>query len=450
MKINLIVILLLAGSILSAQNALDFDGIDDDVTSAFGGPFGTADRTVECWIKTSNSIQTQQVIIDYGAMSPLGSRFTLNMINFGLLRIEVGGNGFNSTQSIADGKWHHVAVTYDDGAATKFRMYIDGQLETTQNTTVPVNTLSTGLFLGRRNDGVNFFDGAIDEVRVWNVVRTQTEIDSFKNQEFCVPPPGLTIYYQFNQGVAGGNNSGVTSLQNALGGNHGTLNNFALTGTTSNWVSGVSLSGSIMTSDTLDACDSLRSPSGKYLWTSSGVYYDTLQSSTGCDSIIMTNLTINVVDTTVMSNGVSLGAAMVGASYQWLDCDNNYAVVPGATSQNFAPTSAGNYAVQIDYQGCIDTSACFFAAPMALDENLPALWRVYPRPVNTGAVLSIEAISEGKLSYRLYNMSGKVVSSGKIRKQGAKFSLTMDIDPGIYMLQLIGDDGSYVYRIPVR
>ena len=102
--------------LLSAQNGLDFDGTNDYVSATAGGPIGSTNRTVECWVKTSSSISTQQVIFDWGQMSPNGSRFTLNMINFGKVRIEVGGNGFNSTASIADGNWHHIAVTYDNSA----------------------------------------------------------------------------------------------------------------------------------------------------------------------------------------------------------------------------------------------------------------------------------------------------------------------------------------------
>ena len=73
-------IIVLIGFVLIAFHAksqgLSFDGINDYLISAQKGPSGTSDRTVECWIKTNNSISTQQVLIDWGAMSPNGSRFT--------------------------------------------------------------------------------------------------------------------------------------------------------------------------------------------------------------------------------------------------------------------------------------------------------------------------------------------------------------------------------------
>ena len=48
----------------------------------------------------------------------------------------------------------------------------------------------------------------------------------------------------------------------------------------------------------------------------------------------------------------------VGTEYQWLDCDNNYTPIPGATSQSYTATEFGNYAVEVSIGFCIDTSNC--------------------------------------------------------------------------------------------
>ena len=62
--------------------------------------------------------------------------------------------------------------------------------------------------------------------------------------------------------------------------------------------------------------------------------------------------------------GVELTAQQNGATYQWLDCESNYAPVPGATFQNYGADSTGFYAVQITYADCfgtqIDTSSCHY------------------------------------------------------------------------------------------
>ncbi len=434
-------------------------------------------------------------------MSPLGSRFTLNLINFGKLRIEVGGNGFNSTQSIADGNWHHVAVSYDNSATTKFKMYIDGQLETTQNTTVSVNTTSSSIHLGRRNDAVNYFDGVIDELRLWNTVRTATEINATMNSEFCALPPNLVVYYKFNQGVAGGNNAGITILQNSGGSNNGTLNNFALSGSSSNWVVGKTLnSGSgVPGNDTIMACDSLISPSGKYTWftngdytdtitsllgcdsivhinltvnssstgqltasgcnsytspsgnftwTSSGTYTDKLTNSQGCDSILTVTLTINTVDINVLQNGITLTSWATGVNYQWLDCNNGYAPIAGATGQTFVPTADGSYAVELDDNGCVDTSACYTVTGVGLEERALYGIQVYPNPTSGTIKILHEALPESG-QFKIFDLTGRMVLAGELNQTSGEETIKVELPKGVYSLQISIDEYLYLQKLIV-
>ncbi|TAG01231.1 MAG: choice-of-anchor D domain-containing protein, partial [Cytophagia bacterium] len=58
------------------------------------------------------------------------------------------------------------------------------------------------------------------------------------NTELAGTETGLVSYYKFNQGTAGGTNTGLNTLIDVVGCNNGTLTNFALTGTSSNWVAG--------------------------------------------------------------------------------------------------------------------------------------------------------------------------------------------------------------------
>ena len=62
------------------------------------------------------------------------------------------------------------------------------------------------------------------------------------NTELAGNEPGLVAYYNFNQGVAGGINTSVTSLTDKVTSiNDGTLFNFTLSGTSGNWVNGAPL-----------------------------------------------------------------------------------------------------------------------------------------------------------------------------------------------------------------
>lgn len=491
-----IIILLLAVSHVLAQNALDLDGTNDYISSSNPGPTGTSDRTVEAWIKTSTSISTQKVLIDWGTFAT-GQRFTLNIIDFGKLRIEVSGSGFNSTSSIADGLWHHVAVTYDHSATTKFNMYIDGVLHLSQNIVTSVNTGSTnGIIIGRRVDGVNYYDGTIDEVRIWNVVRTANEISNNMNKELCSAEPGLVAYYNFNQGIAGMSNTGVTTLNNLIGSNNGTLNNFGLSGSSSNWVAGKSLtSGMTLVSSSEFACDSLVSPSGNHVWYStaqvfdtlsrangcdsvlsvdltvgntteqslavdvcdfyeapsgkivwltSGIYSDTLLNPNGCDTVLTIDLSIINLDTTVTQLASMLTSNESNATYQWMDCSDSSLLV-GDTNQNFQPAANGNYAVIISNGICMDTSACINMSNVGIesDETMKEI-SVFPNPT-TGLLNVNMSMVIQRASVIVRSVSGEMVQQIQVEGENDFFQLNQR--PGLYLVEIHTSDKVYFRKI---
>ncbi len=130
-------------------------------------------------------------------------------------------------------------------------------------------------------------------------------------------------------------------------------------------------------------CDSYTSPSGNYTWTSTGVYNDTLISQYGCDSIITINLIIDTVNISVTQDTSSLTADVSGAVYQWLDCDNNYAIMQGETNQVFYPSADGNYAVEITQNGCTDTSDCYLITLVNVETLANKIVAVYPNPAHS-------------------------------------------------------------------
>ncbi|MDP3930162.1 MAG: LamG-like jellyroll fold domain-containing protein, partial [Bacteroidota bacterium] len=83
----------------------------------------------------------------------------------------------------------------------------------------------------------NSFQGSLDELRIWNVVRTASQIsDNFKDT-ISRNTSGLVDYYNFDQGIGNGNNTGLNTLIDIAGTNNGgTLSNMALNGSSSNWV----------------------------------------------------------------------------------------------------------------------------------------------------------------------------------------------------------------------
>jgi hypothetical protein len=226
-----------------AHNGLAFDGTNDFVAvSGYAGIGGTNARTVEAWVKTSST--NAQVIARWGATS--GEAWAV-LINGGKLQVTANGKSKTGTADIADGNWHHIAVSFtDDGTPniTDAVLYVDGALDA-QSAAVSgsfnTNILSSTILIGKNADDTQFFNGTLDELRIWSVARTQLEIQEKLRCELVGDETGLEAYYNFNQGTAQGGNTGVTTLNDATANaRNGDLNNFDLSNgnATSNFVAG--------------------------------------------------------------------------------------------------------------------------------------------------------------------------------------------------------------------
>lgn len=275
---------------IGQQNAFNFDGSNDAASGSFSNaPSGSSARTVEAWIKTTaNSDGNQKVIVDWGSMTT-GTRFTFNLLWSNSIRMELGGTGISGTTPVNDGQWHHVAATYDPNNSPSLKMYIDGNLETSGNFTLPVNTASnTSLYIGKRNDNTGYFDGDIDEVRVWNVARTQAEIQADMLSEYCTAPTNLIAYYNFNQGIANGSNSGInTIIDFSSNGNTLSMSGASMNGTTSNYTTGINTPFQMSASFTTDyTCGSYYWAAANQTVLSIGNFNTTVTATTGCDSIL--------------------------------------------------------------------------------------------------------------------------------------------------------------------
>ena len=190
------------------------------------------------------------------------------------------------------------------------------------------------------------------------------------------------------------------------------------------------------------SCQFYITPSGNALYTESGIYEDNIPNAEGCgDSIITINLTIIPVETAVSWEPPQLIAAANSADYQWVDCENNYAAIPGQTQQVFVPAENGSYAVIISQNGCIDTSACtqiILSNISDLQESLPLL--LFPNPVLETEPLHLHIDHKyRRLQLTLYNALGQMIKeetfSGK-----QEITLKHGLSRGVYYLYCETDD----------
>ncbi len=233
------------GQVQAQNTALDFDGSNDYI--GLGNPTAlnfTNNRnfTIEAWIKPSTVAPVLQSIISK-LTDESDKQYSLSVNASGIIQFyyEFNANEFNifsPANTIVAGTWQHVSVTVDN--SLNCRIYVDGvevASGTAPNQTSSVtNPVEIGRWGGVYNN--SYFGGDIDEVRIWNVARSATDIANNRNTELIGNEAGLVAYYDFQEGVADANNTGITApeIQDQAGTNHGTMNGFTKNGTTSNWV----------------------------------------------------------------------------------------------------------------------------------------------------------------------------------------------------------------------
>jgi Concanavalin A-like lectin/glucanases superfamily/Secretion system C-terminal sorting domain len=213
-------VLILFYTTISAQvigQALLFDGIDNYVS--FGNPIvfdvDTA-VTYEAWIRpdtTSGFIFNKWVNFQEDKqMTYSGDKVTFYMHNV------FSGVSLVSASSVPLHQYTHVAATYDGSTA---KLYINGVLDTSKSVSSPVSN-SNGIFYLAHNpdrfDVISPFKGIIDEFRIWNIARTESEIQSTMNQELNGNEPGLVGYWKFDEG------QGLTTADATSNGDDGTIN----------------------------------------------------------------------------------------------------------------------------------------------------------------------------------------------------------------------------------
>ncbi|MFT6243846.1 MAG: hypothetical protein ACJA0U_000174 [Salibacteraceae bacterium] len=156
---------------------------------------------------------------------------------------------------------------------------------------------------------------------------------------------------------------------------------------------------------------------------------DLLTGGNSGDFYYFENISGCSVNTSVTQTGNTLTADQAGAiEYYWVDCDDNFNIIPGETNQSFTPTVNGNYACEVTLVGCADYTECIAITTIGLDEVYKTHVNVYPNP----ATDQITIDSEDEISSILiFDLSGVLIQS----ETTASFSIE-GLDSGIYMLNV--------------
>ncbi len=187
-------------------DALSFDGTDDYVTFGDAQALKLGTFTLECWFKRETGGSTAGTGVGGVTAIPLiakgrgqsdGSNVDCNYF-FGIdgtsgvlvADFEDMATGLNHPVSgntvIPIGEWQHGVVTFD---GTTWRLYLNGRLEAEQTSDgqVPrsdsIQHASLGTAMNSTGTPEGYFAGTLDEVRIWNYARSQTQIQTAMNSE---------------------------------------------------------------------------------------------------------------------------------------------------------------------------------------------------------------------------------------------------------------------------
>ncbi|MEI2758091.1 MAG: LamG-like jellyroll fold domain-containing protein [Bacteroidia bacterium] len=450
-KLYAFVILILANAFISSvsaqsQNALDFDGLDDQVVSVNASSLiaNSSQISLSFWVYPRNPVPgfpdfdglagfrdntvADFYILQYSSTA-VEARFRNSAgINFDIL-----------SQGLQLNTWQQYALTYD---GSFLRLFRNGLITDSVSASGVISSTATSFYLGNLVfSGTNFLlDGQMDEVALWNRALTPQEVLCIYKNKVNTTSTGLQLYYDMNTGIAGGNNSGILTIPDISNHINGVLQNFSMTGTSSNFVNGVDHATVI--TDTL--CSGQTYSFNGQTLTQAGVYTATLVSSLNCDSIVRLTLISN--DTTVNQNQAVLTAVQTGGVYQWVDCNNSYNPIPGATNQTYTATANGSYAVIITANGCSDTSACHTVVTVGIHEYSVSNWNTYPNPtVNDFTIVTNEIINNAEII--ISDISGKQISR---MTKDIKYQYAVDVSTlpcGSYIITLKTEKKTEKWRL---
>jgi hypothetical protein len=220
--------------------ALSFDGVDDYVSvpdsASLRSPASVDKITVSAWIY-HRGYNTCEIVIArktfswrFGTGGTWASGAGQNSL---FLQIwSESGTQYNyfANKQVTLNQWHHVVAVWD---GSNIYFYIDGQSAGSVSHNIGMRDSSDLVYIGRGDGGCQgYFNGLIDEVRIYNYARTPDEIRLDYNAGYaarfgpatdCNSDPGscmtkgLVAYWSFDEG------SGNIAYDSSGNGNHGTI-----------------------------------------------------------------------------------------------------------------------------------------------------------------------------------------------------------------------------------
>lgn len=254
-KVIILCILLCSTYFNQAQtpnHCLHFDGDGDRISylTTFQ-PYD--DWTLEYWFKSDNDpllCATPGANFDHKLFTLGANDFSIGLCDDELFYQLGTGIAVSFYNGVTTG-WHHLAITVNGNDITNIhdiKIYFDCvEVLVLANLASPDFPSVSSEFLLGNNSGVlpavtpEGWKGFMDEMRLWNGLRSLQELDDYKHCPCTGNEPNIRICSPLDQGMAGQDNNSTPSpeaddLAPVGGTTNGILDGFALNGTTSNFV----------------------------------------------------------------------------------------------------------------------------------------------------------------------------------------------------------------------
>ncbi len=199
------------------------------------------------------------------------------------------------------------------------------------------------------------------------------------------------------------------------------------------------------------ACKSYTTPSGTQTITTSKILKDYVKGYKGCDSIEYTlNVTINNADVsyTRSMNTITANTSNTAATFSWLDCNNKMIAIAGQTSRSFSPTGDGRFALSVTENNCTDTSACIDFVMAGLSGPTLNSISIKPNP-SKGAFQLTTTTSLNDVSILLINAQGQLAKSWNFTTLTG-VSLEAQVAAGLWFIQIKSREGQQTLPLMIE
>ncbi|OCB74587.1 Concanavalin A-like lectin/glucanases superfamily protein [Flavobacterium glycines] len=163
-------------------NVVNFDGVDDNINFKNKFSLDSGNFSIEAWIKSNQTNNNTQTILSKHLSPTATNGYDLKLVN-NIISFNWNNNSITATHAIDTDRWYHISVTFD---GTNYNLYVDGILEKTTSGVNPSSN-SVDFIVGAMSQNTdvpyNYFNGWIDELRIWNLALSTDQIRKMMNQE---------------------------------------------------------------------------------------------------------------------------------------------------------------------------------------------------------------------------------------------------------------------------